>query len=223
MKAIPLDVVYHDDRLIIVNKPAGLACQGGLGVRRHLLRELEAFSGQRVRLLHRIDKETSGIVCALCGALPRVDLGTLYAAFVTGEKRYRIIVRGRFMRRSFTQRAVQSQNNKLKPTQTTYTVLRSFASYSYVEARLDTGRHHQLRRELAALSHPILGDDKYGDFALNRKLSTQTGVQKLYLAADRVRWNKQAQCHPLFRGRTFRVPLPDFFKAFLSRYHINPE
>ncbi len=180
-EAIPLDVLYEDDELIVINKPAGLVVHPGAGQREHtlvnaLLHHFPKLSGiggkERPGIVHRLDKETSG-----CLVVAKTDEAHrhLSAQFADRrvEKVYLALVAGKLRRNAGTieekigrhrvhrqRMSVASQRGRAAKTE--YRVLSSSAEMSLVECKLHSGRTHQIRVHLHHLGHPVLGDKIYG-------------------------------------------------------------
>ncbi len=188
-------VLYEDDGLLVVDKPSGLAVHGGSGLRFGLI---EAFRQLRpdlpgLELVHRLDRETSG--CLLL-AKRRPALRELHAALREGrmEKRYLALVSGQWPqeRREVAlplERNILRSGERMvrtddagKASLTRFSVQRSGVRASLVEAEPVTGRTHQIRVHAAAMGHPILGDDKYGDREHNA-WARALGLKRLFLHA----------------------------------------
>jgi len=177
-------VLYEDEHLIAVDKPAGLAAHGGSGVSHGLIERVRAARPHQpfLELAHRLDRDTSGILLL---AKSRKALLGLHRQLRSGEvdKRYLALVRGdwvngrqhvRFALKKFVTRAGERRVAVDEEGQASHTVLNlraRYGAFSLLEAELRTGRTHQIRVHLAHLGFPIVGDDKYGDFELNRRVA----------------------------------------------------
>jgi len=180
---IPLDIIYEDERCVVINKPQGLVVHPGAGNRQGTLanalrfraenREQRTESGEvrRCFIVHRLDKETSGVIIAawddeahafLCEQFKSRRVKKTYAAIVRGvpkEKNGRIET---FIARDTKNRQRFAVREKGKNALTFYKVIKSWRDYSLLLLRPRTGRTHQLRVHLEYLGHPILGDPIYG-------------------------------------------------------------
>jgi len=180
-EAIPLDVLYEDEDLIIINKPAGLVVHPGAGHREHtlvnaLLHHFPKLSGiggkERPGIVHRLDKETSG--CLVVAKTEEAHRG-LSAQFAgrSVEKIYLALVAGKLRKSAGTieekigRHPVHRQRMSIgskrgRAAKTEYRVVRSSDEISLVECKLHSGRTHQIRVHLHHLGHPVLGDKVYG-------------------------------------------------------------
>jgi 23S rRNA pseudouridine955/2504/2580 synthase len=102
-------------------------------------------------------------------------------------------------------------NSRQKKSETSYRLASANQDFSLLDLELGTGRMHQIRRHLAMINHPVLGDDKYGDFALNKQLRKTVGLKRLLLHACRL---KIAPCRMLPQGLDIYAPAPDCFSGF---------
>ncbi len=177
---IPLDVLFEDDDLIIINKPADLTVHPGAGQREHtlvnaLLSHCTTLSGiggkERPGIVHRLDKETSGCLVVAKNDIAHRELSKQFAAR-TVEKIYLALVAGKLRKptgvieenigRHPVQRKRMSVSSKRgRAAKTEYRVIRSSDQASLVECRLHSGRTHQIRVHLHHLGHPVLGDKIY--------------------------------------------------------------
>ena len=184
---IPLDVLFEDDDLIVINKPAGLTVHPGAGQREHtlvnaLLSYCTTLSGiggkERPGIVHRLDKETSGCVVVAKNDIAHRELSKQFAAR-TVEKIYLALVAGKLRkpaglieekigRHPVHRRRMRVTSLRGRTATTEYRVIRFSNQASLVECRLHSGRTHQLRVHLHHLGHPVLGDKIYAPrFAKN--------------------------------------------------------
>ncbi len=203
MRGQQLPIVHADDDLMVLNKPAGMAVHGGSGVSLGVIEamRLKHPEARFLELAHRLDRETSG---ALLIARRRPALLSLQQQFRDRRtlKIYLAVVGGRWplrtkvIRHSLRRLAAPDGDRRVvvdddgRDAQTRVTGIAQFTleglgDFSLVMAQLDTGRTHQIRVHLAAEGSPIVGDDKYGDFALNRQIS-RLGLRRMFLHAWRL-------------------------------------
>jgi 23S rRNA pseudouridine955/2504/2580 synthase len=217
-------ILHEDDALIAVDKPAGLAVHGGSGVSLGLIEQLrrERPEARFLELVHRLDRGTSGVLLL---AKKRPALTALHEQLRTGQVRkcYAALVKGRWQRPktsiklSLHKYVLNTGERRVRVEdsgQSAHTIVRVMASYgdlTLVEAELKTGRTHQIRVHLAHVGHPIAGDDKYGDFDLNKALARR-GLKRMFLHASRLTLS-----HPTSGTRlTLEAPLPPDLRAFLD-------
>lgn len=215
-------VLREDEQLIFINKPSGLPVHGGSG---HKLGLIEAFRQLRpnlpyVELAHRIDRDTSGIVIL---AKSRQSLTELHELFRQGEidKRYLALVAGKWThgRQQIALNLTKTTNKQQKiqvtdegkEAETIFSPVKNLKGASLIEAQILTGRMHQIRVQLQHLEHPILGDDRYGDFALNRQFKDK-GLKRLFLHAATVNF----VLHLTGRRYVVEAPLPADLKTVLK-------
>ena len=224
-----LPIVFEDDALIAVNKPAGLAVHGGSGISHGLIESLRAArpDARFLELVHRLDRDTSGLLLV---AKTRPALTGLHAALREGEvdKRYLVLVRGRWrdekrvVRLALHKFATREGERRVRvddavgrESVTTFRRQQVFRAHepplALLEAELGTGRTHQIRVHLAHLGFPLAGDDKYGDFAWNKVLAKE-GLARMFLHAWRLAFQ-----HPS-SGATvaLEAPLPAELARFLD-------
>jgi len=216
-------IIFEDKRLLVINKPGGLAVHGGSGISHgaiELLREARPEL-RDLSLVHRIDRETSG---CLVLAKKRSALRELHELFREGrvEKNYLALVLGDWQhgeqvvdapllvehRKNGERHVVVSGAGK--PAQTRMKLSRTYGRYSLMQCQPMTGRTHQIRVHAAHAGHPILGDERYGDEAAN-KAARQRGLKRLFLHA-------QSIAFPDTSGNElhFTAPLADDLQRFLD-------
>jgi len=221
---VQLPVVFEDEALLVVDKPAGTAVHGGSGISFGVIEQLRAARSELkfLELAHRLDRETSGLLLL---AKKRSSLTALHAALREGRIRkwYLVLVKGKwrdekrhvslrlkkYVTRSGERRV--SVDHQGRESDTIFRRERAFRDYTLLSAELLTGRTHQIRVQLAHLGFPIAGDDKYGDFKLNRTLGEQ-GLKRMFLHAAELELG-----HPL-SGTVLKLrsPLPEALSRFLA-------
>jgi 23S rRNA pseudouridine955/2504/2580 synthase len=223
-RPVEFPVVFEDPALLVVDKPSGVAVHGGSGVSQGVIESLRAARPQAkvLELVHRLDRDTSGLLMI---AKKRSALVELHRMLRDGEvdKRYTVVVKGEWpadlveLRESLHKYVTASGERRVSVQAdgmsafTKIKVVKRSSGFSVLEARLLTGRTHQIRVHLAHAGHPVLGDDKYGDFALNKSLARE-GVRRLFLHASRLRLK-----HPLTGDAlAFDAPLPRELKDFVQ-------
>jgi len=222
---VDLPVIFEDEALLALAKPPGVAVHGGSGL---AFGVIEALRTQRpearfLELAHRLDRETSGLL--LVGK-KRSALRALHDMFRVGtsDKRYLVLVVGEWkeaikhvklpLYKFLTaegERRVEVDAEAGRPAYTIFRKLASGRRFSLLEAQLKTGRTHQIRVHLAHLGFPIAGDEKYGDFPLNKALARE-GLKRMFLHAWRMRFP-----HPV-SGETLSLeaPLAEDLRRYLN-------
>ena len=227
-----LPILYEDDALIAIDKPAGIAVHGGSGVSFGVIEALRRQRPQAkfLELAHRLDRETSGIL--LIGK-KRSALTALHDMFREGgadgkgrgaDKRYLVLVKGRWMdpvrhvKLPLLKYLLDSGERRVrasdegKASHTVFRLLARWENFSLLEAELRSGRTHQIRVHCAEVGYPIAGDEKYGDFSLNKALSRQ-GLKRMFLHAWKMKFAHPLTSEPLL----FEAPLPDTLLTYLNR------
>jgi 23S rRNA pseudouridine955/2504/2580 synthase len=213
---LKLDIVYEDNSCIVINKPAGLAVQGGKGIGVSLDSILAETWPQRPLLVHRLDRDTSGLIL-----VAKTKEAARHFSRLLGEeraviKRYLAVCKGRPVPPEGVIRAELAIRGAIKKSETRYRLLSVEGEFSLLELELGTGRMHQIRRHLALMGNPILGDDKYGDFNLNHLLRKTMKLRHLLLHASQIIIpatpdNIRADNTCLELGAI----LPDYFQQFI--------
>jgi 23S rRNA pseudouridine955/2504/2580 synthase len=218
-------ILFEDEALLAINKPAGTAVHGGSGVSFGVIEQLRSARplAKFLELVHRLDRETSGVLLV---AKKRSALTGLHEIMREGnsDKRYFTLVLGQWKN---TKQHVKLPLHKFDTPQgekrvmvreggqashTIFALQKSWPEFTLLEAQLKTGRTHQIRVHLSHLGFPIAGDDKYGDFARNKELAKR-GLKRMFLHAHSIAFNHPLTGEPL----SIRAPLPPDLQLFLDK------
>jgi 23S rRNA pseudouridine955/2504/2580 synthase len=221
-------ILHEDSHLLVIDKPCGVAVHGGSGVSYGVIEQLRASrpDAKFLELVHRLDRETSGLLLL---AKKRSALTNLHEQMRDGvtDKRYLTVVYGDWKNarqhvklplHKYTtpegERRVVVQAGGME-SHTVFSLKRKWQKFALLEAELKTGRTHQIRVHLASSGFPIAGDDKYGDFALNRALlkgdETRGALRRMFLHAHQITFT-----HPESgKEMTLNAPLPAECERFL--------
>ncbi|AMJ76340.1 MULTISPECIES: 23S rRNA pseudouridine(955/2504/2580) synthase RluC [Alteromonas] len=196
--ALESQILFEDERIIVINKPSGIAVHGGSGLSFGLIEGLRALrpDANFMELVHRLDRDTSG--CILI-AKKRSALRHMHEQLRTGkmDKRYQALVAGQWPENRFKVKAplrknvLQSGERMVsvsedgKPSETRYRILQKFDTATLVEASPITGRTHQIRVHCLHAEHPIACDPKYGDAEFDESMR-QKGLNRLFLHAHSI-------------------------------------
>ena len=228
LAAMEASIVFEDARLLAISKPSGIASHGGSGVSFGVIETLRSLRpGQPLELVHRLDRDTSGLMVLAKKRSALTELQALlredHGAGI--EKRYLALLLGRLPDGTLSvdaplhvglrqggERHVQV-NASGKPSLSHFKVIERIGGQSYCEVRIETGRTHQIRVHAQHLGHPVAGDEKYGDEAANRRLRDNVGLKRLFLHASTLSF-------ALDRGKTpymLNAPLAPELATVLDR------
>jgi 23S rRNA pseudouridine955/2504/2580 synthase len=230
----PLKVLYEDDYMMAVDKPAGMAVHPGSGITEAtLVDEVRALLGPRAvrnefaaSPAHRLDRDTSGVILV---AKRRRAMVRFTEIFTEGSahKSYLALSKGHFPAARGTidlplaeheqsGRSKAERGINMQPAVTHYRVLAKGELVDLVECTIETGRTHQIRRHLAAMAHPVAGDRRYGDFPFNRVLRSRYGLKRMFLHARRLELE-----HPITgEWMVFEAPLAPELVTVLRKMGI---
>ena len=236
-----LDLVVQTEDYVIVNKPSGLASQPGSGTRpgESLVEYLWEWGRNegldfKPTIAHRLDQETSGLIIAALHGDTLRDFTRMIREHVV-DKFYFALVKGNLKKDRGTiseslLRTDSAKGSKMLVGQddenaqkaiTHYRVKQHYEGYDLVKIKLETGRMHQIRAHFASIGHPLLGDTRYGDFALNREVKKLFGLNRLFLHSCRLEFNWQGE------HKVFDCPLPkelrDVIKQLKPMRYERPE
>jgi 23S rRNA pseudouridine955/2504/2580 synthase len=221
-------VLFEDEHLIAIDKPAGVAVHGGSGVSFGVIEQLRQArpAAKMLELVHRLDRETSGIllVAKKRSALTKLqdqfrdrETGKTYLALVTGawaaNKKVIDLPLHKYLQADGERRVkvVAKDDPDGMRAITLVKVARKLDGFTLLEVTIKTGRTHQIRVHLAASGHPIAGDDKYGDFELNKRLA-KAGLKRMFLHAWRLRFTHPSTGEEM----TLESPLPEELASFAA-------
>lgn len=224
-------VLYEDDHVIALNKPHGLAVQGGTKTSRHVDRLLGAWGEgmDRPRLVHRLDRDTSGVLLLgkgpeaakrLAGAFARRQARKTYWAIVIGNPKptagqIDLPLKKTGINDFEMMRPADRKDPRAEPAETAFaTISRAAHRAAWMALRPFTGRTHQLRAHMAAIGHPILGDPKYGD----EKSAELSGILKLQLHARRIELD-----HPAGGTLIVEAPVSPEMKAGFAHFGFSED
>lgn len=224
---IPLDIVYEDDDVILINKPKDMVVHPSAGHENHTIvnavlyhckDNLSTINGvMRPGIVHRIDKDTTGVI-VICKNDKAHNCLAEQLKVHSISRKYHAICYNNFTEdegtvdapigRSPNDRKKMAINHKNgKPAVTHYKVLKRFGKFTYIECTLETGRTHQIRVHMSSIGHPLLGDEVYGPAKCPYKLQGQT------LHAKLLGFN-----HPTTgQYMEFDTPLPEYFQNLLDK------
>lgn len=232
----PIEIIYQDDEIFVINKPAGLAVQGGQGVTHSVDKNFAEQVGCKVHLVHRLDKDTAGLMVV---AKSPAAASKWIKLVGSGEvrKEYEAVCIGRITPEKGVINESLVQHGDTRNAVTHYEVVKKWAvpvpenvnassdgtnspkddanspkigtiheiPMEKLRLKLETGRMHQIRIHLAGQGCFIAGDDKHGDFKMNKMLKKACGIKRLLLASVSL-------TIPLNGGKkTFSIPLPEHF------------
>ena len=224
---IPLDILYEDDDILVVNKPKGMVVHPSAGhtsgtlvnaVLSHCKEHLSGINGvMRPGIVHRIDKDTTGALLVCKNDAAHHNIAEQLKEH-TIKRRYRAIVQGNIREDEGTvegaigrhptdrkKMAIHVKNGK--PAITHYKVLERFGNATYVECRLETGRTHQIRVHMTSIGHPLLGDEVYG-----------SGKNPYHLQGQTLHAQVLGFIHPRTgEYMEFCAPLPEYFEQLLNK------
>lgn len=218
-------ILYEDERLLVLNKPSGIAVHGGSGISAGIIEVLRASRPDgELELVHRLDRDTSG--CLLISKR-RAALRSLHQQMRDGmiDKRYQTLLSGALPQRVIQvdlplrknqlrggERMVQIDRTDGKPARTFFRQVARYSNATLADVKLYSGRTHQIRVHAASLGAPVAGDDKYGDLAANQGFR-KLGLKRLFLHAIALTFSPREGMAEI----CVEAPLPPSLMAFLRR------
>ena len=220
---IPLDVIHEDESLIVLNKPAGMVVHPGSGNKNGTMVSAVLFHCEKLAdtgdilrpgIVHRLDKDTSGIIIVAKNDKAMRSLAKQFQNR-TIKKRYLAIVNGKVemdngvidapvARHAVDRQRMDVEHSSGKNARTVYHVIRRGKGYTFVCLEPETGRTHQIRVHMKHIGHPIVGDEKYGG---------GSGMSRQALHAQKISFTHPETCERV----EFEAPLPEDMKEFLRK------
>lgn len=230
---IPLDIVFEDEALLVINKPAGLVVHPGAGnpnatLQNALLHHCASLVNvPRAGIVHRLDKDTSGLLVvaktlvahtALVAALGERSVKREYEAVCVGVMTAGGTIEAPVGRHPVDRKRMSVRERGGREATTHYRVMKRFRAHTHVSVRLETGRTHQIRVHMAHIRHPIVGDPVYGRRVALPKHPTETLIATLQsFRRQALHARRLGLVHPLGgEFMEFEAPLPDDMRALLS-------
>ena len=230
---LPLDIIYEDDDILIINKARGMVVHPSNGhesgtlvnaIMYHCKDKLSSINGViRPGIVHRIDKDTSGILCICKNNESHKSIAAQFKEH-SNIRKYQAIVKGEITKDSgeINTPIGRDKRNRLrmavdkdgKEAITRYKVLKRYTNYTYIECELLTGRTHQIRVHMKDMGYPLLGDLLYGKVDRNFKELDGQVLHAYYLELNHPRTNERM---------VFKSDLPDYFKEILNCLEGNNE
>ena len=208
-----IPIIYENDEIIIINKAAGLAVQGGQGVVHSVDRDFAEQLGYKIYLVHRLDKDTSGLMVIAKNPVAAAKWTKLIASKIA-RKEYLALCAGRMPSKSGIIKDDVIQHGDSKAAVTHYQVEKEWTvpyenengsgeiPLCLVRLQLETGRMHQIRIHLAKNGCPIAGDDQHGNFKMNKVLKKVCKIKRLQLAAVKLTIPLEGS------EKSFEIPVP---------------
>ena len=212
IKIMKEKLIYEDKYIIVFNKPSSFSVHSGTNTGYGLIDVIRKFRKdfERLDLLHRLDKETSGCVI-ITKSYESLKIFQKKIKNKEINKKYLCLVKGRWNAKIKKSTHKLTRDSKTVDAETRFKVIKYYKNSTLLEAELITGRYHQIRKHCEILNHPIIGDKKYGDRALN-KLYKEKGLSRIFLHASLIKFylNKEI---------IVECPLPIELESFLTNHN----
>lgn len=245
VKKVSLSIEYEDEHIILINKPSGMLSQKAADTDESLVEYLidylmtkgdlttEMLKSFRPSVCNRLDRNTSGMVIAgkslkglqiMSEAIKNRTIGKYYLCAVKGIVKDSRKISGFLIKDEKTNQVtiLKEERPDALPIETEYKPLKTAGEFTLLEVKLITGRSHQIRAHLSSIGHPILGDHKYGEPALNKEVLKKYGIHSQMLHSYRLKMPEQL-CEPLsyLAGKEFTAKTPAEFNLFESALEAN--
>ena len=203
--------MFENQDIIAIIKPCGVAVQGGAGISNPLIDDIDRIYSKKHFLIHRLDKDTEGILIVGTTSTAAAKYSKILNSPET-KKEYIALVSGNVESSSGTIKIPLEKDGRLVNAVSKYKVLEKKSDFTKLAVSIETGRMHQIRIHMAKAGHPIIGDDKYGNFKLNKELKKNMGVKKLMLAAIKL----ELYISPAEK-KIFTCPVPEHILSFWNK------
>lgn len=203
--------MFENQDIIAIIKPCGVAVQGGAGISNPLIDDIDRIYSKKHFLIHRLDKDTEGILIVGKTSTAAAKYSKILNSPET-KKEYIALVSGNVESNSGTIKIPLEKDGRLVNAVSKYKVLEKKSDFTKLAVSIETGRMHQIRIHMAKAGHPIIGDDKYGNFKLNKELKKNMGVKKLMLAAIKL----ELYISPAEK-KIFTCPVPEHILSFWNK------
>lgn len=203
--------MFENQDIIAIIKPCGVAVQGGAGISNPLIDDIDRIYSKKHFLIHRLDKDTEGILIVGKTSTAAAKYSKILNSPET-KKEYIALVSGNVESSSRTIKIPLEKDGRLVNAVSKYKVLEKKSDFTKLAVSIETGRMHQIRIHMAKAGHPIIGDDKYGNFKLNKELKKNMGVKKLMLAAIKL----ELYISPAEK-KIFTCPVPEHILSFWNK------
>ena len=212
IKIMKEKLIYEDKYILVFNKPSSFSVHSGTNTGYGLIDVIREFRKdfKRLDLLHRLDKETSGCVI-ITKSYESLKIFQKKIKNKEINKKYLCLVKGRWNAKIKKSTHRLTRDSKTVDAETHFKVIKYYKNSTLLEAELITGRYHQIRKHCEILNHPIIGDKKYGDRALN-KLYKEKGLSRIFLHASLIKFY-------LIKEIIVECPLPIELESFLKNHN----
>jgi 23S rRNA pseudouridine955/2504/2580 synthase len=203
------NIIYENDEVIVFNKPSSFAVHSGTNIGYGLIDILRMVRSdcQRIDLLHRLDKDTSGCI-VITKTLSSLRLLQNQLINNDLEKKYICLVNGLWDKKIKNSEVELTRNNKSSKATSKFKILKYYKNSTLLEVNIITGKHHQIRKQCSILGHPVIGDERYGNNDIN-KVYKKNGLNRIFLHSYSVKFY-------LEKEKTIVCPMPKDLENFLK-------
>lgn len=233
----PYEIIYEDNNILIINKPAGLLIHGDNKNKKETLtnyvinylyskNEINSINDFIPSPAHRLDRNTSGLVIfgknnevlhELMNLLKeKINIKKYYIAIVCGNINKDGVIEQNLLKINKTNTVIPSNDETSKVAITKYKVIKNLKYATLVEIELITGRTHQIRAHFKYINHPLIGDNKYGNIQINKIYKDKYNINYQLLCAYKIKFNKIDGILSNLSNKTFQIEYPKIFKEIIN-------